>query len=234
MKQNDQPDSDTKPFWFTQCEGVDFRDVTKDPGYGSSKPAVIVRVTDQLILAPPASVFPHYLGDNPKGPDCRHIDDLPQVTTAYFTIRASTLRGPDPATLPKPEGKPDPDLVKVYVMGGSQVTVRDLSKLEDERRAEYEQEKSKGHQVATTEYGLRCYGYPNLAMSCFGSTTGASSPNFSATVSGLVIGVQAHYLSQKYGGVEIDWLTGHDALPKWMDIANQIAVDLDQWNARAQ
>ncbi len=227
----DQASANAKRVWFTHCEGPEFRDVTKSPNYGAATPGVIVKITNQLIFAPPPSVFPHYLGDDPKSLKCRHIDDLPQVTTASFQIRASTLTGPESPTV---VGAFDPDLVKIYVMGKVQVKARDPSVVEREQEDDYNRSKSKGYPVEKVDqFGLRCHGFPRISMICIGSTAGAPTVVLS-TQPGLSQGLRATYYSQKYGGIEIDWLTSLDNLPRWSDVARQIFTDLDNWNALQQ
>lgn len=223
---------DLKHFWFTHCEGAEFRDVTKDPSYGESNPGVVVRINNNLILALPASVFPHYLGDDAKGPECRSINDLPQVTNASFRIRASTLQGPEPT-----KGNTfDPDVVKVYVMPKVQAPAGDPSMIEKYQQDDFERSKSKGYSVEkTNKYGLRCYGFPRVSITCFGSTTDAQTPDVViGVIVGMNEGLHANYYSPKYGGIGISWLTGTETLPKWKAIATQIFADLDKWNALQQ
>ena len=221
-----------KHSWFTHCEGPEFRDVTKDPAYGQSAPGVIVKINNNLILAPPASVFPHYLGDDAKGLECRSINDLPQVTNASFRIRASALRGPEPSR----DETFDPDVVSVHVMPEVQAPSGEPSMIEKEHQEDFERSKAKGYPVAAiTEYGLRCYGFPTAAITCFGSTTDAPTPDVViGVILGMKEGVHANYYSSKYGGIGISWLTGTDTLPKWKAIATQIFADLDSWNALQQ
>lgn len=228
--QEDSP-SNEKPFWFTSCEGPAFRDVRKEPGYGDSRVGMIVRVTNELILAPPANVFPHYLGYDPKGPLCKQIEDLPRVTMASFTMRASTLRGPDPSSIRKSTF--DPDLVTVQVMAGVQITAGDPATAEVAAIERYSKDKLQGRPVEQKdEYGLRCYGYPTVAMTCFGSSAGGLSPDVALTVNMLMSqGLHAAYVTPKYGRVEIAWLTGNDTLFRWKEIAHQVFLDLDTWNA---
>jgi hypothetical protein len=219
-------------FWFTHCEGTEFRDVTKEPGYGESKAAVIVRINNNLILAPPPSVFPQYMGDDAKGPECRRIDDLPQVTNASFRFRASTLRGPLPTTDPKA----DPDVVMVYVMPKIQAPAAFPFTMEKDEQDSFEDSKRRGYQVEKADkYGLRCYGFPRVSMTCFGSTSDAASPDIVISVAvGATLGLRAQYLSPKYGGIGIIWITGTENLSRWKAIANRIYTDIDEWNALRQ
>jgi hypothetical protein len=219
-------------FWFTHCEGAEFRDVTADPSYGGGKPGVIVRINDNLILAPPESVFPHYLGADAKGPECKRIDDLPPVTNLSFRLRASTLRGPEPTT----DEKFDPDIVGVFIVPKIQAPARDPIEIEKSIRASHEDSKAKGYPVEEKDYfGLRCFGFPRVSMTCFGSTTGAPEPDVVLSIlEGQNVAIHADYYSPKYGGIGIIWLTGRESLLKWKSIASRIGVNLDEWNARRQ
>ena len=212
-----------KHFWFTHCEGPEFRDVSLDRSYGTSPPGEIVKVTDQLILAPPKAYFPHYFGDDPKRPECKSTSDLPRVTAASFSFRASTLHA-----IPIRELKEgfDPDAVYVTITWQTQ-------ELDYANQEEYfARENGKpdlrwpGMKEAV-ESGLRCYG----KGPCYGSTVNGGSPDVLLNVIGANVGVIAEYYSPKYGGIEIGWTTSGANISQWKPIATQIYAYLDGWNA---
>jgi hypothetical protein len=223
-------DNDRKPFWFTRCEGSDFRDVAKDSSYGDYPTGVVVRLTDQLILAPPKNFYPHYIGEDPTALKCTRLADLPQVSAAQFSFRASSLGGYENSQVPGSYTS-DTDVVLVTIQrdpeGAATSTSSEYERWTAARDRPTDQSDEFIREVVRS--GLRCYGLEAL---CFGSSVEGQPVNLRLVAARGWFSVVLD--SPKYAGVSIEWTANGANILRWKAITNQIPIYLDRWNARRQ